>query len=155
MHYNPETDYYEPCSWDDAFSAIGQELKVLDPESTVFYASGRASLETSYCYALFARLHSHNNLPDSSNMCHETTSVAFKKVIGAPVGTVVFADFSKCDAIFLFGQNTGSNSPRFLHPLEDAVRRGCKIVTFNPRSDKSLNNRAENSHQPVRRRDGS
>ena len=106
MRYDRASDHYVPCAWDEAFAAIGGTLKSLDPESTVFYASGRASLETAYCYALFARLYGHNNLPDSSNMCHETTSVALKKVIGSPVGTVVFDDFSTCDAIFFFGQNT-------------------------------------------------
>ncbi len=81
---------------------------------------------------MFARFYGHNNLPDSSNMCHETTSVGLKKVIGSPVGTCVLEDFDHCDAIFYFGQNPGSNSPRFLHNLQDAARRGCKIVTFNP-----------------------
>lgn len=138
MRYEPATDRYVPCSWEEAFSAIGSELKVLDPKSVIFYASGRASLETSYLYALFARLYGTNNLPDSSNMCHETTSVALKKVIGSPVGTSVYSDFSSCDAMFFFGQNTGSNSPRFLHPLQAAVRRGCRIVTFNPVREKGL-----------------
>lgn len=138
LRYDPSTDKYVACSWEAAFSGIGRELRALDPASTIFYASGRASLETSYCYALFARLYGHNNLPDSSNMCHETTSVTLKKVIGVPVGTVVFDDFESCDAIFFFGQNTGSNSPRFLHPLQDAVRRGCKIVTFNPVRERGL-----------------
>ena len=132
LRYDPATDKYVPCAWDEAFAAIGAELNAIDPKQAVFYASGRASLETSYLYALFARLYGHNNLPDSSNMCHETTSVALKKLIGAPVGTCVFSDFDHCDAMFFFGQNTGSNSPRFLHPLQEAVRRGCKIVTFNP-----------------------
>ena len=132
MRYDRASDRYAPCEWEEAFTAIGRELKALDPKTTVFYASGRASLETSYLYALFARLYGHNNLPDSSNMCHETTSVALKKLIGSPVGTVVLDDFKTCDAIFFFGQNTGSNSPRFLHDLQDAVKRGCKIVTFNP-----------------------
>ena len=132
MRYDRASDTYVPCAWEEAFAAIGGELKALDPKSTVFYASGRASLETSYLYALFARLYGHNNLPDSSNMCHETTSVALKKLIGAPVGTCVLEDFEHCDLIFFFGQNTGSNSPRFLHPLEAAVKRGCKIITFNP-----------------------
>src|SRR5579872_2924695 len=130
LRYDPATDKYVECSWDEAFAAIGAELKALDPEMAVFYASGRASLETAYLYALFARLYGHNNLPDSSNMCHETTSVALKKLIGAPVGTCTFDDFDHCDAMFFFGQNTGSNSPRFLHTLEAAVKRGCKIVTF-------------------------
>jgi molybdopterin-dependent oxidoreductase alpha subunit len=138
LRYDPQTDHYVPCSWDEAFAAIGQELRMLDPTSVIFYASGRGSLEASYCYALFARLYGSNNLPDSSNMCHETTSVALKKVIGAPVGTVVYEDFSSVDAMFFFGQNTGSNSPRFLHPLQDAVKRGCKIVTFNPVREKGL-----------------
>ncbi len=138
MRYDRESDRYVPVSWEEAFEAIGRELRALDPKSTVFYASGRASLETSYLYALFARLYGHNNLPDSSNMCHETTSVGLKKVIGSPVGTCVLKDFEICDAIFFFGQNTGSNSPRFLHPLQEAVKRGCKIVTFNPVREKGL-----------------
>ncbi|MGF7160608.1 molybdopterin-dependent oxidoreductase alpha subunit [Rhodoligotrophos appendicifer] len=138
MRYDRRSDTYVPCSWEEAFAEIGRELQSLDPQKTVFYASGRASLETSYLYALFARLYGHNNLPDSSNMCHETTSVGLKKVIGAPVGTVVLSDFKTCDAIFFFGQNTGSNSPRFLHDLQACVRRGVKIVTFNPVREKGL-----------------
>ena len=138
MRYDRPSDRYLPCSWDEAFREIGAELRKLDPGAAVFYASGRASLETSYLYALFARLYGHNNLPDSSNMCHETTSVGLKKVIGSPVGTSVLADFNLCDAIFFFGQNTGSNSPRLLHPLQEAVKRGCKIVTFNPVREKGL-----------------
>ena len=138
MRYNAASDTYVPCTWEEAFTAIGRELKAIDPGAAVFYASGRASLETSYIYALFARLYGHNNLPDSSNMCHETTSVALKKVIGSPVGTCVLSDFEHCDAIFFFGQNTGSNSPRLLHPLQEAVQRGVRIVTFNPVREKGL-----------------
>ncbi|MFC3125959.1 FdhF/YdeP family oxidoreductase [Pseudoroseomonas globiformis] len=138
LRYDAASDRYVPCDWQEAFSAIGAELKAVDPKSTVFYASGRASLETSYLYALFARLYGHNNLPDSSNMCHETTSVALKELIGSPVGTCVLDDFEQCDAIFFFGQNTGTNSPRFLHPLQKAAERGCKIVTFNPIQEKGL-----------------
>jgi molybdopterin-dependent oxidoreductase alpha subunit len=138
LRYDPATDKYVLVAWEEAFAAIGAELKAIDPKSAVFYASGRASLETAYMYALFARLYGHNNLPDSSNMCHETTSVALKKVIGSPVGTSVYDDFESCDAIFFFGQNTGSNSPRMLHPLQEAVKRGCKIVTFNPVREKGL-----------------
>ncbi|HVE23576.1 MAG TPA: FdhF/YdeP family oxidoreductase [Acidocella sp.] len=138
LRYDPDTDHYVPCSWEEAFQAIGAELKRLDPKSVIFYASGRASLETSYLYALLARLYGNNNLPDSSNMCHETTSVALKELIGAGVGTVVYQDLTNCDAFFIFGQNTGSNSPRFLHPLQDAAKRGVKIVTFNPVREKGL-----------------
>ncbi len=138
MRYDAASDRYLPCGWDEAFQAIGRALKALPPKSSVFYASGRASLETSYLYALFARLHGHNNLPDSSNMCHETTSVALSRLIGSPVGTCVMDDFAQCDAIFFFGQNTGTNSPRFLHLLQEAAERGCKVVTFNPIREKGL-----------------
>ncbi|OPF93386.1 FdhF/YdeP family oxidoreductase [Rhodopseudomonas palustris] len=138
MRYDATTDHYVPCSWDEAFQSIGEHLRSLDPKSVIFYASGRASLETSYLYALFARLYGNNNLPDSSNMCHETTSVALKKLLGVGVGTVVFDDLAKCDAMFFFGQNTGSNSPRFLHPLQEAAKRGVEIITFNPVREKGL-----------------
>ena len=138
MRYDAASDHYVECSWDEAFTAIGAELNAIDPKSAIFYASGRASLETTYLYALFARLYGHNNLPDSSNMCHETTSVTLNKLIGSPVGTCTLDDFEECDAIFFFGQNTGTNSPRFLHPLQKAVERGCKIVTFNPIREKGL-----------------
>ena len=138
LRYDAASDHYVPCSWDEAFAAIGAELKAIDPKSAIFYASGRASLETSYIYGLFARLYGHNNLPDSSNMCHETTSVTLTELIGSSVGTCVLDDFDHCDAIFFFGQNTGTNSPRFLHPLQKAVERGCKVVTFNPIREKGL-----------------
>ncbi|ACL61626.1 FdhF/YdeP family oxidoreductase [Methylobacterium nodulans] len=138
MRYDPATDKYVPCEWEEAFREIGSELRMFDPKSVVFYSSGRASLEASYLYALFARMYGNNNLPDSSNMCHETTAVALKKVIGAGVGTVVFDDLSNCDAMFFFGQNTGSNSPRFLHPLQEAAKRGVPIITFNPVREKGL-----------------
>jgi anaerobic selenocysteine-containing dehydrogenase len=120
------------------FAAIGTGLRALDPKSVVFYTSGRASLETSYLFQLFARMYGHNNLPDSSNMCHETTSVALKKVTGSPVGTCVLSDFDHCDLLLFFGQNTGTNSPRFLHTLQEAKERGCKIVTFNPVRERGL-----------------
>jgi molybdopterin-dependent oxidoreductase alpha subunit len=148
LRYDAATDKYVACSWNEAFVGIGEALRGLDPRSMIFYASGKASLETSYLFALFARMYGHNNLPDSSNMCHETTSVGLKKVIGSPVGTCVLEDFERCDAIFYFGQNPGSNSPRFLHPLQDAVKRGCKIITFNPVREKGLE-RFVNPQNPV------
>jgi len=138
LRYDAVTDRYVPCEWNEAFAAIGAELRALEPDEAVFYASGRASLETSYLYALFARLYGTNNLPDSSNMCHETTSVALKETIGVSVGTIIFEDLAKCDAMFFFGQNTGTNSPRFLHPLQEAAKRGVEIVTFNPIREKGL-----------------
>ena len=138
MRYDAETDRYLPCAWQEAFQEIGRQLRSFDPNSVIFYSSGRASLETSYLYALFARLYGTNNLPDSSNMCHETTGVALKKSIGVGVGTAVFDDLAKCDAMFFFGQNPGSNSPRFLHPLQEAAERGVPIIAFNPVREKGL-----------------
>ncbi|MBC7495950.1 MAG: FdhF/YdeP family oxidoreductase [Sphingomonadaceae bacterium] len=138
LRYHAATDRYLPVAWETAFAEIGAELGTLDPKSVVFYASGRASLETSYMWALFARLYGTNNLPDSSNMCHETTSVALKARIGVPVGTTTLDDFEHCDAILFFGQNVGSNAPRLLHPLRSAVKRGCRIVTFNPLVERGL-----------------
>ncbi|MBB1600419.1 FdhF/YdeP family oxidoreductase [Variovorax sp. UMC13] len=141
MKWDPQSDSYLEVSWAQAFEGIGTELKALhaqDPSSVVFYASGRASLETSYMYQLLARLYGNNNLPDSSNMCHESTSVALPETIGVPVGTVHLDDFERCDAIFIFGQNTGVSSPRMLHQLQDARRRGVPIVTFNPLRERGL-----------------
>ena len=138
LRYDAQTDHYVETTWEAAFAAIGAKLRAIEPKQTVFYASGRASLETSYLYALFARLYGHNNLPDSSNMCHETTSVALKSTLGSPVGTCVLEDFEHCDLLLFFGQNTGTNSPRMLHPLAAAAKRGCKIVTFNPVRERGL-----------------
>ncbi|GJD36304.1 FdhF/YdeP family oxidoreductase [Methylobacterium aerolatum] len=138
MRYDAASDHYVPCSWSEAFKEIGRELKGLDPKSAVFYASGRASLEASYMYGLLARLYGNNNLPDSSNMCHEPTSVALPQSIGSPVGTVLLEDFEHTDMMFFFGQNVGSNSPRMLHPLQEARRRGANIVVFNPLKERGL-----------------
>lgn len=138
LRYDAASDRYLPVSWDTAFAAIGATLQRLEPKSVTFYASGKAALEPSYLYALLARMYGNNNLPDSSNMCHETTSVGLKKVLGSPVGTCTFQDLEKCDAIFYIGQNPGTNSPRILHPLNDAVKRGCKIIAFNPLREKGL-----------------
>jgi molybdopterin-dependent oxidoreductase alpha subunit len=102
------------------------------------YTSGRASLEASYMYQLFGRMYGTNNFPDSSNMCHESTSVGLPPVIGVPVGTVLLPDFDKSDCIFFFGHNTTTNAPRMLHPLQRAVKRGVPIVTFNPLRERGL-----------------
>ncbi|NML92315.1 FdhF/YdeP family oxidoreductase [Novosphingobium olei] len=138
MRYDAATDRYIRTTWDEAFAAIGAQLRTIPPEAITFYASGKAALEPSYLYAAFARMLGHNNLPDSSNMCHETTSVGLKKVIGSPVGTCQLDDFEHCDAIFYLGQNPGTNSPRILHPLQQAVKRGCRIVAFNPLKEAGL-----------------
>lgn len=138
LRWDHATDRYLAVTWEDAIAEIGRELKMLDPKSVVFYCSGRASLEASYMYQLMARMYGCNNLPDSSNMCHESTSVALPKTIGVGVGTVILEDFEHTDCIFFFGQNVGSNSPRMLHQLQDARKRGVPIVTFNPLREPGL-----------------
>ena len=138
MRYDADQDRYVETTWQEACEAIGAELRRLDPKKVTFYASGKAGLEASYLYALFARSYGHTNLPDSSNMCHETTSVGLKQVIGSPVGTCVLEDFEHCDMILHVGQNPGTNSPRMLHPLQEAAKRGCHIVAMNPLREKGL-----------------
>jgi len=141
MRWDRATDHYVETSWEAAYAEIGAELRALrasDPKSVVFYASGRASLEASYMYQLLARMYGNNNLPDSSNMCHESTSVALPLTIGVPVGTVTLDDFAHTDAIFFFGQNVGVNSPRMLHQLQEVRERGAPIVTFNPLKERGL-----------------
>jgi molybdopterin-dependent oxidoreductase alpha subunit len=138
LRWDPQSDTYRPVAWEDAFREIGAELRRLKPEQAVFYVSGRASLEASYMWQLLARLYGTNNLPDSSNMCHESTSVALPESIGQPVGTTSLDDFSHTDCIMFFGQNPGSNSPRMLHPLQEASKRGVPIITFNPLRERGL-----------------
>lgn len=138
LRYDPLTDRYQVTDWREAYREIGRELRALQPDEVVFYASGRASLEASFMYQLFARAYGTNNLPDSSNMCHESTSVGLQESIGVPVGTVTLADFEHTDCIFFFGQNVGSNSPRMLHPLQEARKRQVPVITFNPLRERGL-----------------
>ena len=138
MRYDKHTDRYQVVTWEQAYEAIGAQLRALSPDEVVFYASGRASLETSFIYQLFARAYGTNNLPDSSNMCHESTSVGLQESIGVPVGTVSLADFEHTDCILFFGQNVGSNSPRMLHPLQEVRKRNVPIITFNPIRERGL-----------------
>jgi anaerobic selenocysteine-containing dehydrogenase len=121
LRWDPASDKYVEVAWEDAFADIGAKLKALDPKSVVFYASGRASLETFYMYKLFVRMYGCNNLPDSSNMCHESTSVGLQESLGVGVGTVSLEDFEHTDCIFFFGQNVGTNSPR-----RNPSRSGCR-----------------------------
>jgi len=134
LRWDASTDKYVEVSWDEAFADIGARLQALDPNSVVFYMSGRASLETAYLYQLLPRMYGCNNLPDSSNMCHESTSVALPKTIGVGVGTVTLDDFDHTDCIFFFGQNVGTNSPHMLHSLQEARKRHVPIVTWRLRA---------------------
>jgi molybdopterin-dependent oxidoreductase alpha subunit len=140
LRYDGATDKYVPVSWGHAVEEIARELRTVEDrrKDTVFYSSGRLSNEASYLYQLFARLYGNNNLPDSSNMCHETTSVALPVSIGQAIGSVALDDFAKADCILFFGQNPGSNSPRMLHPLQEASQRGVPIITYNPLRERGL-----------------
>jgi len=148
MRWDQATDKYVPVTWDAAFSEIGRELKASDPKKVVCYTSGRASLETCYMFQLFARLHGHNNLPDSANMCHEGTSVGLPESIGASVGTATLKDFEQCDLIINIGQNSGVTSPRILHEYQRARERGVLFIVFNPLRERG-HERFTNPQRPL------
>src|SRR6476620_12012245 len=124
---------YEAINWDDAFDLIGCELRSLsDPDEAIFYTSGRTSNEAAFLYQLVVRLFGTNNLPDCSNMCHESSGSALGETIGVGKGTVSLEDFDLAQAIFVIGQNPGTNHPRMLTALQRAKRNGCKLVHINP-----------------------
>ncbi len=125
--------HYEPIEWDEAFKLVADELNALgSPDEAAFYTSGRTSNEAAFLYQLFVRQFGTNNLPDCSNMCHESSGRALTETIGIGKGTVTLEDFQLTDAIFIIGQNPGTNHPRMLTTLSDAKRRGAKIVHINP-----------------------
>jgi molybdopterin-dependent oxidoreductase alpha subunit len=125
--------HYEPIEWAEAFDLVAGELRALaSPDEAVFYTSGRTSNEAAFLFQLFARAFGTNNLPDCSNMCHESSGTGLKEVIGVGKGTVQLEDFDVADAIFVVGQNPGTNHPRMLTTLEAASRRGAMIVSVNP-----------------------
>jgi molybdopterin-dependent oxidoreductase alpha subunit len=131
--------HYKPVSWDEAFAIIGAELnKLPTPDDGIFYTSGRASNEAAFLYQLFVRQFGTNNLPDCSNMCHESSGCALKESIGVGKGTVKLEDFDKADTIFVVGQNPGTNHPRMLSALQSAVRHGAKIISVNPLREAGL-----------------
>lgn len=133
MVLREESDRYEPISWDDAFGMIASELNSLSsPDQAVFYTSGRTSNEAAFLYQLFVRQFGTNNLPDCSNLCHESSGLALREVIGVGKGTVKLEDFDLADTILIIGQNPGTNHPRMLSTLQKAARRGAKIVSVNP-----------------------
>jgi molybdopterin-dependent oxidoreductase alpha subunit len=139
MRYDPAIDHYVPVSWDEAFALIARELNRLDdPNEAEFYTSGRTSNEGAFMYQLFVRRFGTNNFPDCSNMCHEPTSVGLPESIGIGKGTVLLDDFASADAIFIIGQQPGTNSPRMLTELHRASRRGVPIVVFNPLRERAL-----------------
>jgi len=127
------SDRYETIAWDEAFALIAGELNALaSPDEAIFYTSGRTSNEAAFLYQLFVRQFGTNNLPDCSNMCHESSGTALVETIGVGKGTVTLDDFDLADAIFVIGQNPGTNHPRMLTSLQRAKQRGCKLVHINP-----------------------
>jgi molybdopterin-dependent oxidoreductase alpha subunit len=125
--------HYQPISWDDAFQLIASELNALpSPNAAAFYTSGRTSNEAAFLYQLFVRQFGTNNLPDCSNMCHESSGAALNEVIGVGKGCVTLSDFPQTDAIFIIGQNPGTNHPRMLDSLQQAKEAGAKIISINP-----------------------
>ncbi|MBS4152905.1 FdhF/YdeP family oxidoreductase [Cobetia sp. MC34] len=139
MRYDAASDRYMPISWDAAFELVAEHLSALtSPDEALFYTSGRASNEAAYLYQLFVRLFGTNNFPDCSNMCHEASGVGMKASLGVGKGTVLLEDFEHADAIFVFGQNPGTNHPRMLGDLRRASRRGARIVSFNPLRERGL-----------------
>jgi molybdopterin-dependent oxidoreductase alpha subunit len=133
MRKAPGSDRYEPVSWEEAFSRIGAKLSgLVSPHEAVFYTSGRTSNEAAFLYQLFVREFGTNNLPDCSNMCHESSGTGLGETIGVGKGTVGLDDFELADAIFILGQNPGTNHPRMMITLQRAKERGCRIVSINP-----------------------
>jgi formate dehydrogenase major subunit len=138
--YKPAgADHYRPVTWDESFDVIARHLKALDsPDEATFYTSGRTSNEAAYAYQLFVRSFGTNNLPDCSNMCHESTSVALAETIGIGKASVSYNDFAKADLIIIMGQNPGTNHPRMLTALEEAKRGGTSVVAVNPLPEPGL-----------------
>ena len=155
MRYDAGSDRYVPIAWDEAFATIAATLNALDsPDEAIFYTSGRASNEAAFLYQLFVREFGTNNLPDCSNMCHEPSGVALIEQFGSGKGSVLLDDFAQAEAIFIFGQNPGTNHPRMLGELREAAKRGCRIVAFNPLRERGLERFAD-PKSPVDMRPGS
>ena len=139
MFYDGKSDHYQPISWEEAFNVVGNSLQQLSsPNEALLYTSGRASNEVAYLYQSFGRVLGTNNFPDCSNMCHEASGIGMTNSIGVGKGTVTMEDFSQADAIFVFGQNPGTNHPRMLGTLREASKRGAKIVSINNLKERGL-----------------
>jgi molybdopterin-dependent oxidoreductase alpha subunit len=139
MYRSAGSDHYRPVSWDDAFAVVARELRALhSPDQAAFYTSGRASNEAAFVYQLFVRLLGTNNLPDCSNMCHESSGSALTETIGIGKGSVRLEDLYEADLILVVGQNPGTNHPRMLSALETAKDRGARIISVNPLPEAGL-----------------
>ncbi|NND70524.1 MAG: FdhF/YdeP family oxidoreductase [Rhodothermales bacterium] len=131
--------HYHPLSWDEAFGIIAEKLKSLeDPNEAVFYTSGRTSNEAAFLYQLFVRIFGTNNLPDCSNMCHESSGAALSETVGIGKGSVTLEDFYESEVVIVAGQNPGTNHPRMLSALEKAKENGATIISVNPLNEAGL-----------------
>jgi molybdopterin-dependent oxidoreductase alpha subunit len=139
MYRAPGAAHYTPIAWADAYDVIARELTALDsPDEALFYTSGRTSNEAAFVYQLMARQFGTNNLPDCSNMCHESSGLALSQSIGIGKGTVTLEDFDQADVILLIGQNPGTNHPRMLSALQRCARNGAQIISINPLRETGL-----------------
>ena len=133
------SDHYEPIGWEEAFALIGQELNALaSPDEATFYTSGRTSNEAAFMYQLFVRQFGTNNLPDCSNLCHESSGSALTEAIGLGKGSVTLNDLYEAEVIVILGQNPGTNHPRMLSALQVAKRNGARIISINPLPETGL-----------------
>jgi len=131
--------HYTPIEWDEAFHRIASSIQAMaSPERGVYYTSGRTSNEAAFLYQAFVRALGTNNLPDCSNMCHESSGKALTQTIGIGKGTVHLEDFNQSDLILVIGQNPGTNHPRMLTALRDAKKNGAKIISINPLAETGL-----------------
>ncbi|UII77938.1 FdhF/YdeP family oxidoreductase [Flagellimonas sp. HMM57] len=135
----PGAVHYEPISWSDAFQVISQHLHRLNsPDEAIFYTSGRSSNEAAFLYGLFSRAFGTNNMPDCSNMCHESSGVALSETLGIGKGSVLLEDFYSAEVVMIMGQNPGTNHPRMLSALQKCKENGGKIITINPLMESGL-----------------
>lgn len=139
MYLAPGATHYEPISWDNAFKKIAEHFNALEsPDEAAFYTSGRTSNEASFVYQLFAKEFGTNNMPDCSNMCHETSGSALRPTIGIGKGTVTLEDFYDAEVIIIIGQNPGTNAPRMMSALAKGKKNGAKIIAINPLPEAGL-----------------
>lgn len=138
MVLRPGASHYAPISWDDAFALVAAVLSRISPDEAAFYTSGRTSNEAAFLYQLFARVYGTNNLPDCSNMCHESSGVALSSTIGVGKGSVGLADIHRAALLVIVGQNPGTNHPRMLAALETAKKNGAKLIAVNPLPEAGL-----------------
>ncbi len=141
MVLTPNSLHYEPIAWHDAFELIAKELKKLDtPDEAIFYTSGRSSNEAAFLYGMFARAFGTNNMPDCSNMCHESSGVALSETLGIGKGSVKLEDLYEAEVVIVAGQNPGTNHPRMLSALEKCKNNGGKVISINPLKETGLVN---------------